>query len=842
MTYSNEGVVEFYRLLGLTDEDKIVIGKKWYRKPINTIRDIPKFCGQDDMYITPNPMTIWKLKENTLRYVCCYSDLDFKNYEWAMCEADNVKAIMEDFGFFYGLVCSGRGLQLYVPVNINDLSMGSELNRVLNQSILRDYYLTRIIDRGLITNYSTFLRLPNTINSKNGELATIICHNLDPSIDYWRHNYEILLGEYQNFLNSVPKPLAKEPATTKFDFDNGSFRSELIERMVALDPILIHEIRAKQKDRELNGCVYPNLAAYTAGKAKKIEGAYEFVRQIEGDPRNLKRWLDKMEEYCETGDEKKKLIFNAKALLNWADRYFGREHPVTKLAQNDFIRLKFHNGYYKFIEEQPMHDSVELMRKEMNRFLDEEKNVPGFHWIIGETGLGKTEMFNRLIRSGLKVVTLVPYLMLQFNLKRESVYTYDSIGFGHKMRLSLMKDLLHADVIVVDEVHCLKTFRSISEEKAKMLDLLEETLEHLVKKEKKPVFLLTSTPSVEQISTIQDPGASKFIGFLEKEQKRISIHIIDKFSLEKAVKRHSKVLVFIDDKKEVGETRRFLQSIGVKRPIFTVTKNEQPQEKHEIEQQLKTLDKYVIIGTSSVSSGINIPLDTIIFTNRIMNQQTVYQAMGRLRIINKLNEVHPIYVLKQPMFRIPNWAESMDLFEFVAPSVLITYLSKLYKIIDIQDKSRSKVISFNRLNRTAEIVALIKGTGSLSEFYDLPEIQTKKLYLIPVEVMNELGRSGWLDKEGWANIPFSEITKINSDEVRTHGAKVKVRNPEIGYGKPVWHYFDPSELCRIIDQHPNRAQFIKKLPKKVGKIISEITNNDLDSADHRKIDDDHKAA
>jgi hypothetical protein len=37
-----------------------------------------------------------------------------------------------------------------------------------------------------------------------------------------------------------------------------------------------------------------------------------------------------------------------------------------------------------------------------------------------------------------------------------------------------MQDLLNADVIVVDEAHCLKTFRSISDKKAKLLGLIAD--------------------------------------------------------------------------------------------------------------------------------------------------------------------------------------------------------------------------------------------------------------------------------------------------------------------------------------------------------------------------------
>lgn len=822
MTYQNEDVIEIFRLIGLNEQDKIVIGEKRYRKPINTILDIPKFSGRKDVYITPNPIKDRRLKVNVLRYVTSYSDLDFKNYDWAMCEADNIMAIMEDYGFYYGLMCSGRGLQLYVPINIDDLSMGSELNRVLNKSILRDYYLSRIIDTSLITNYATFLRLPNTINSKNGKMASVIHHNFDRSIDYFSHNYEILLTEHKNFINNPPKPLKRVANPTKFNFSHGSFRSELMDRMIKLDLEVIHAIREKRMDRELNDCLFPNLATYVYGNEQKMKGASEFVCQVHGDQANLKRWLDRIDESYQTGEEEKRVRFNAKALLNWAERHFGQDHVITALARNDFIRLKFHNGYHKFFDDQPHYDSVKQMRKEMTQFVDKNKDLPGFHWIIGETGLGKTQIFERLIRDGMKVVTLVPYLMLKNNLDRESVYTYDSISFNSFHRLALMENLLNADVIVVDEAHCLKTFRSISDKKAKILDLLEETIRQLVCHERKPVFLLTSTPSVEQISSIQDQTASKYIGFLAKDKKRVSIHIIDKDSLENAVKKHDKVLIFIDHKKEVEATRTYLQTIGIQHTIFTVTKDVEPEEKQYIERQIKTLDKYVIIGTSSVSSGINIPLDTIIFTNRMMNQQTIYQAMGRLRIINKLDQVHPIYIVNQPKMMIPNWEKSMDLFEFVSSNVLIKYISKLYQIEKIKHEYRTIVTSFNRLNKTADLVKLIKSTKHISEFYELPEVQAKKLYLIPVSVMNELGNTDWLDRANWANLSFKDIRNLGSQNEHPHGRKLKCRNKKYGYDKVVWHYFDPIELYRVCHMHPDKPSFFKTLPRKVRKIISSM--------------------
>lgn len=832
MTSKYQDVPEFYRLLGLTNEDPIVLGKKYYRKAINTILDIPDFYGQEQTYITPNSVLHRRLKANVMRYVTGYSDLDFKNYDYAMCEVENIKAIMDDFGFYYGVVSSGRGLQLYVPINIDDVSMGEELNRVLNKWILREYYLDRIIDRSLITNSATFLRLPGTINSKNGKMAEIIHHNFDPSIDYFTHNYEILLREYSDFLNSPPKVLTEHFSTAKFDYDHGSFRSILIERMIGLDPEIVLAVREKGRDRQLNGCVYTNLAVYTYAKPEKIEGAYEFVRQIKGDEANLTRWLDRQEHY-ETGD-KKKLKYNAKALLNWAERYFGPDHPVTKYARNDFIRLKYHNGYFKFIVEQPSYDSVDLMREDMGRFVQDNRNVAGFHWVIGETGIGKSTIFEKLHRSGLRVVTLVPFLMLLYNMDRQSVYTFDSIGYSRRKRMPLMRDMMAADVIVIDEAHCQKTFRAINEEKAKILDLLDETLVHMAELQGKPIFLLTSTPSVEQIPIIEDRDASKFTAFLKKEQKRVSIHLIDDESLQEAVKANDRVLIFMDHKNEVKETRRYLESIGIDKKIFTVTKDEAPKEKLQIEREIKTSDKYVIIGTSSVSSGINIPLDTIIFTNRVMNQQTVYQVMGRLRIINKLDQVHPIYILKQPTYRIPDWAESMDLFEFVSSEVLITYISKLYKIVEIKDHSRSKVTSFSRLNKTEDLVRLIKSTKHISEFYGLPEVQRKKLYLIPNDIVRELGKSGWLDQNGWANISYREIDNLRTDDgLKPHGGKVKCRNSEYGYHNPVSHYFDPVELCKAINCSSDKNHFLRTLPKKVKRAVQEFFQTDFTYNDKR---------
>jgi hypothetical protein len=395
-----------------------------------------------------------------------------------------------------------------------------------------------------------------------------------------------------------------------------------------------------------------------------------------------------------------------------------------------------------------------------------------------------------------------------------------------------MREMYDADVIVVDEAHCLKTFRAINEDKAKVLDILDETLTHMVERRGKPIFLLTSTPSVEQIPVIEDRKSSKFSAFLTKDRKKISIHKIDADGLQKAVKAHDKVLIFMDHRKEVKEAGDYLESAGIDHKIFMVTKDQKPEEKRKIEREIRTLEEYVIIGTSAVASGLNIDLDTIIFTNRVMNQETVYQVMGRLRIINKPHQVHPIYIVKQPVHRIPYKADSMDLFEFVSTPVLIKYIAALYDIVVIKDHARSTVTSFNRLNKIDDNVALIKGTKHISEFYRLPEVQQKKLYLIPNEVIEVLGKSGWLDQNRWANMPYRDIARLSTEgKVYLNGGKVKCRNPENGYYKPVSHFFDPLELTKIIKSHSDRKHFLKKLPEKVRNFVKPLLENDIGRID-----------
>ena len=64
---------------------------------------------------------------------------------------------------------------------------------------------------------------------------------------------------------------------------------------------------------------------------------------------------------------------------------------------------------------------------------------------LGPTGVGKTEEFIRLSRVGKKVVFIVPYLMLKFDIQYQigdrSVFTLDSIRSGdkpHKLRHKLI--------------------------------------------------------------------------------------------------------------------------------------------------------------------------------------------------------------------------------------------------------------------------------------------------------------------------------------------------------------------------------------------------------------------
>lgn len=197
-------VVQFYLDLGFSLNDLTAIGIRTSVDPRDKVSDIPRFYGRKDVYICIHPFIIRRKKENIQRIFTCYGDLDFKNYDRAMCEIPNVQYILDDYELYYGVVHSGRGLHIYVPIGDVDETTFVQLNKHLNTMILREYFQDHIVDRKPIRNYATLLRLPNTINSKNNKRTFIAYHNFNAEIDYFSHNRKVLMDDYIHWERKVP--------------------------------------------------------------------------------------------------------------------------------------------------------------------------------------------------------------------------------------------------------------------------------------------------------------------------------------------------------------------------------------------------------------------------------------------------------------------------------------------------------------------------------------------------------------------------------------------------------------------------------------------------------------
>ncbi len=350
----------------------------------------------------------------------------------------------------------------------------------------------------------------------------------------------------------------------------------------------------------------------------------------------------------------------------------------------------------------------------------------------------------RLIKQGKRVVFLVPTLMLKFNIERYAergtVFTFDSIRGGekpHKQRADLIFQLINADVVVVDEAHCLDLHYTL---KPPIMIELNDELRRI--SSKKPVFFLTGTPSVNQIVSLSDPNTSKIVSYLRKEQKRIRIEKIDREGIENVIRNHDRILIFIDDKRQIDLLKAFIeQYIKPEHTIFPIHSDIKTIIKKRTEEEIQEIEKWIIIGTSSVVSGLNITgLETIVFTCRIMNQQNVYQCMGRLRIVNKLDTMHPLYIMNMSHYKNPK--AELDQFEFVSPDAIIKYLSKLYHVTQ-SISCESKICSFTRLANFEDWKSLVKSVSSIHDYYALPQVQEQTLYWIPKDIIRDLNRNGF---------------------------------------------------------------------------------------------------
>jgi hypothetical protein len=837
LTNMGRKVIDFFLYLGYTFKDKTVIGELFFMNATNTISDIQKVLNKKDKFICLHPLGGRKLKANIVRVFTLFADFDFKDYQRALDHIPTIKAILDSLGIYYGIVHSGRGLHVYIPVGDvgkNEIMM---LNMHLNKIIFSEFYVDRIIDRRLIRNFSTFVRIPETVNSRNGRKAFIAFHNFHlaagQSINYTAHNYQIMLSSIAEHESKPVRSDYHYDQVVNIDYRFGFFKWKFFDFIIngTADVDMMSEIIDVFKgheDRELNNCFFPNLAVYIkrcssteAETDRSTENAVRFIRNISADhddPANLRRWLNLYDERFGSDEE---LKFKSKGLLNWAARQFPGT-VVHKLIKDDSDRLYRHRAYFSFITENMNGNSVEEMRAQWNEFVEKNIDKPGFHWGVLETGIGKTERFLRLLEEGKRVVFLVPFIMLKFDIERDagrgSVFTIDSIRGGdkaHTMRGDLIFQLINADLVAVDEAHCQDLHYTL---KPQIMNELNDTLRRVAKE--KPVFMLTGTPSVNQILTISDPNTSKIVSYLRKDLKRISITVIDKEGLENVLRDHDRILIFIDDKRQIDVLKGFIEThLKPEHTIFPIHSAIKPILKKRTEEEIQETEKWVIIGTSSVVSGINlVGLQTIVFSNRIMNQQNLYQCMGRLRVVNRLDTVQPVYIMNMADFKNPR--AELDMFEFVSPGAIITYLAKLYHITQIIS-CESKICSFTRLSNFEDWKSVIRTASGIREYYALPQVQAKNLYWIPMDIIRQLNDEGFFKEHPkWFNVSVRSILYMKNGEAADHRAIIEVRNRDMGItNSPIRHYFDPEELYLVINKLEDTGSHIKRLPKAVKDIL-----------------------
>lgn len=422
------------------------------------------------------------------------------------------------------------------------------------------------------------------------------------------------------------------------------------------------------------------------------------------------------------------------------------------------------------------------------------------------------------------MVFLVPTLMLKFNIERYAgrgtVFTFDSIRGGsdpHKMRANLILQLINADVVVVDEAHCLHLHYSL---KPSIINELNDELRRVATK--KPVFFLTGTPAVNQVITINEPNTSKIVSYLRKDLKKIRIETIDREGLEKLFQKHDRILIFIDDKRQINILKDFIENhIKPEHTIFPIHSDVKTIRKKRTEEEIQRIAKWIIIGTSAVVSGINITgLQTIVFSCRIMNQPDLYQCMGRLRIVNNLDTIHPLYILNMSHYR--NHKAGLDQFEYVSPGTIITYLKKLYHVNQIISCD-SKICSFKQLANFEEWKNLIKSVSNIQEYYALPQVQEQNLYWIPMSIIRDLDMAGFFQEyPNWFNISVNAILDKRHCDTSGHRAVIKDRRKDMGFNNPIWHYVDPEELYSIITQLRKQHIHVKRLPKGITNIIKSL--------------------
>lgn len=163
---------------------------KWINvtKDYNTLKTTLEECrGQKDIYININPFKNFKReRDNVHQLKFLYADLDVENYREKrksyLSIEQTVVAIdylVKDFKIPQPtmLVHTGRGLHAYW--SIGDYVSNATNNKFWEDIQLQLYNILKNLgaDRAIVTDTSRVLRVPCTVNSKNGAVCKILEYN-----------------------------------------------------------------------------------------------------------------------------------------------------------------------------------------------------------------------------------------------------------------------------------------------------------------------------------------------------------------------------------------------------------------------------------------------------------------------------------------------------------------------------------------------------------------------------------------------------------------------------------------------------------------------------------------
>lgn len=179
-------------------------------KIINTdikgiVEVVQEQAGSEDTYISPNSFYIPKrANENIRHFRALYIDLDLHKYGHSKSEAFYhiyLKAAQKEIPMPSMIVDSGRGLHLYWRIE------HAPKQAVYTWQELEDYLYKQLKPLGAdlgATDAARVLRLPSTINSKNGAVCEIL---EDSDVRYSMHD---LKEKYLNYTRKN-KPQAEKP-------------------------------------------------------------------------------------------------------------------------------------------------------------------------------------------------------------------------------------------------------------------------------------------------------------------------------------------------------------------------------------------------------------------------------------------------------------------------------------------------------------------------------------------------------------------------------------------------------------------------------------------------------